>query len=413
MQATVNRINQGRLRNHIIPKQHSYRFSNDGNLFMFDIERYRVDRRYKGTPMSFNNATVQRGFYTDEYEQELAEKVENDAKHVFDLLIDQAQLAIEDRMKLARYIHVYHYRTHKMKTTIEKHFSPLLAEIAQNSKSRSELLGRECVSAGAQDYDLLAEMAEQWIHSQGVKEEMTQEFLASGLGGSPLRNFEVPGLFASLPWRVLEAKEDQFVLGDSFFEYNAVDQPIFEKYIPLNSQQCLFVSRVSHGPKFEQDWIEYIPVQGQVVRAINSRTISAIARFVVSAQDLSWVPRARRAPTNRLPSIGLPLGRNPRLVGGFISNRCPSCYHALRQEDTRPFLQELKNVVTDGDRQSINIEENYQFICNNGKCGFRTDFDALGSKNYLMSSEARNIADNLVHNYLWDQVNSAISDFPK
>ncbi len=413
MQKPTARHNQGRIRNHIVPKFHLSGFSFDNTLHLFDLDRARQDRNYRGIRIVLNDAVVQKGFYTEEYETELSQKIETTGKLAMDRLSDRENLSIEDRLTLARYIHVYHYRTHKMKTTIEQNFDPILADIAQNSKRRSELLSREAVSAGAQYLALSAEMAEQWIQTQGVKEEMTQEFLASGLGGSPLRNFEIPGLFASLPWRILEAKEDQFVLGDSFFEYNAIDQPIFEKYVPLNSQQCLFVSRVSYGPKMEQDRIEYIPVQGQVVRAINSRTISAIARFVVSAQDLSWVGRACNTPKSKLPRIKIPLGRDPYLIGGFVSKRCPNCYSALRQESLNPFLEQLESVVARDNKQEIIIEETFQYICSNQSCGFKTDFSTHGSKTYPMGEIAMRIENSLVPNLLWDQIRPMLGDESK
>ena len=409
MQEAARRINQGTIRNHIIPKQHLYRFSSDGTLFLFDIERSRVDRRYKGISTTVNNATVQKGFYTNEYERELAKKVENDAKYVMDLLIDQAQLTIEDRTTLARYMHVYHFRTHKMKAKLEKEFRPTLQEMAQNFTRRSELLSKESVASGSRYFELLAKGAEEWLQILGAAEDISQEYLASGLGGSSLRNLEIPALLASLPWRVLVAEDGQFVLGDAFFEINALDQPVFEKYVPLDSHHCLLISRFALDREKHQVDIDRVPISARTVQAINSRIARASERFIVSAQDTGWVSRSLKTPTIRLPDIKIPQIQTTRIMRGFLRKRCPTCYSSLGTENTIPFMQELKDVEIMGETQQVTIEETYQYICSNRSCGFRTDFDAHGSRNYQMGETAKRIEENLVPNHLWNQIQSTLN----
>ena len=224
-----------------------------------------------------------------------------------------------------------------------------------------------------------------------------------------MQNEEIPSLLASLPWRVLEANGDRFVLGDAFFEYNALDQPIFEKYVPLNSHQCLLISRFALNPLLDQEYIEYIPIPSKIVKAINSRTVRAAERYVVSAQNLDWIPRTLKTPADRLPPINIPQVQTIKLMGGFISQRCPTCYSALRKESVNPFVQELKSVVTKGDKQHIDIEETFQFVCSKQECGFRTEFSSHESRDYPIGPTAQAIESRLVRNHLWVKIKPTVS----
>ena len=402
------RVSYGQKRNHVIPKLHLRRFGRDGKVYLFDLVRNKEERNYKANLVSVNDATVQKGIYTDNYEQTLSKEVENFSSRVLDNLEAQAQLTIQDRILLSQYIHAFHYRTHKMKAKMEAEIRQTMLELIHNSKRRSDLLVQEQLVAGSRYFQMLAEMGQEWIEDPGFETEKSSEFFSTGLDGSSLSNEEIPCLLASLPWRILEATDSQFVLGDAFFEYNALDQPIFEKYVPLNSRQCLLISRFALNPSANQDYIDYIPITSQTVAAINTRIVKAVERYVVSAQNPSWIAKTLKTPTSRLSRIRIPQVQTAKLMGGFISKRCPTCFSAMREESVAPFLQELKDVATKDNEQHISIEETFQYACSNRGCGFRTDFTTHGSRDYPIGTTAHSIDNHIVRNHLWEGLKPTI-----
>ena len=251
-------------------------------------------------------------------------------------------------------------------------------------------------------------MGQEWIEDPSFETEKSSEFFSTGLDGSSIRNEEIPCLLASLPWRILETTDSQFLLGDAFFEYNALDQPIFEKYVPLNSHQCLLISRFALTPSSNQDYIDYIPITSQTVSAINTRIVKSVERYIISAKNPTWIAKTLKTPADKLSRIRIPQVQTVKLVGGFLSKRCPTCFSAMREESVDPFLQELTEVATDHNEQHITIQETFQYACSNQVCGFRTDFTDRGTRDYPIGPTAQIIENQIVRNSLWEEVKPTI-----
>ena len=402
------RLSYGRINNHIIPRLHLRRFAVDGQVYLFDLVRSKEERNYKANLVSINDATTQKGIYTDGYEQTLGREIENSSSTALDNLEARSQLSIQDRTLLSRYIHAFHFRTHKMKAKMEAEIRQSMVELIHNSKRRSNLLNREHLVAGSQYFQMIADMGQEWMEDPGFETQKSSEFFSTGLDGSSLRNEEIPCLLASLPWRILETSDSQFVLGDAFFEYNALDQPVFEKYVPLNSRQCLLISRFALNPSWNQDYIDYIPITPQTVTAINTRIVRSAERYIISTKNPIWIAKTLKTPVDKLSKIKIPKVRTDRLVGGFLSKRCPTCFSAMREESVDPFLQELAEVATNHNEQHITIEETFQYTCSNRMCSFRTDFTDRGLRDYPIGTTAKIIENQIVRNFLWEEAKPTI-----
>ena len=133
MRQSEARVSYGRIRNHVIPELHLRRFGIDGKVYLFDLVRYKEERNYKANFVSVNDATVQKGIYTDNYEQTLSKEIENSTPRVLDNLEARSQLSIEDRTLLSRYIHAFHFRTHKMRAKMEAEIRQAMVELIHNS----------------------------------------------------------------------------------------------------------------------------------------------------------------------------------------------------------------------------------------------------------------------------------------
>ena len=109
-----NNSRQGHLRNHIIPIFHMRQFAQDDLVYTYDFEEAKKTSKYSPPHQSVNNATVFKGFYTDEQERRLAEQFEQGIKVILEKMNDQHQLTPDERLKVCRYIYAYRTRTHWM-----------------------------------------------------------------------------------------------------------------------------------------------------------------------------------------------------------------------------------------------------------------------------------------------------------
>ena len=109
--ATGNRKSHGRLRNHVIPEAHMRRFAEEDLVYTFDFVRAQKCRSYNPPRQNVKNATVFKGFYTDEYEVKLSEQFEQGVKEIMDKIMGGQQLVPDERNRLSRYIHAYRVRS--------------------------------------------------------------------------------------------------------------------------------------------------------------------------------------------------------------------------------------------------------------------------------------------------------------
>ena len=299
---TSNRRKHGRIRNHVIPKAHMRRFAERDFVYTFDFTLAQRCRSYRPPLQNVENATVFRGFYTNEYEKKLSEEFEQGMTEIADKITGGQQLAPDERIRLSRYIHAYRVRSPWMLQQLRRRYESDMRDIIQEFTSQWSF-----VQASLRDMDRpidedfskemtsVLEGREKELDDPQTVQADQQSYFSKGLQLT-VEPHHANRLLAWLPWRVFVSAGQHFVLGDHFFEVNGLDQPIFELYFPISSTHCLFISRYAPYPQHRQDDIEYIPVDERTTRAINVRTVAAAERYVISGQDLSWVRRARRTP---------------------------------------------------------------------------------------------------------------------
>ena len=377
---TNNRKNHGQLRNHGIHEAHIRRFAQEGLVYTFDF--YTAQRRRSYTPLrqSPGNATVVKGLYTDEYEKKLSQQFEQGVKEIMDKIIEEGQLAPDERIRLSRYIYAYRVRSTWMLRFLQSRYGPYMRDAIQDLSDRMNFVQESLHDAGEPIDEEFFEEAKDVIASKEDElndAENVQSFARSYFSeGSQLNQepTDAAKQLASLPWRMFISKGQPFVLGDFFFEVNGQDQPIFEMYCPISATHCLFISRYAPHPGRSIEDIEYMPVDGRTTRAINVRTVAVAERYVISGQDLPWVSSARKTPAKKHLQLTIPNLKTEQLVGGYIARRCPKCWWRLTSD----------GVV---DRQLTGIEDDtatvYTFIqqtCSNPQCPFSTTFQDRADK---------------------------------
>ena len=327
---TRNNSRQGHLRNHIIPIFHMRQFAQDDLVYTYDFEEAKKTSKYSPPHQSVNNATVFKGFYTDEQERRLAEQFEQGIKVILEKMNDQHQLTPDERLKVCRYIYAYRTRTHWMLGHLQDNYSPYMQQILQDQSEIWSFIQKSLYDTDQPIDDSLFEKAHRILSS--IKDELndpkTVDLRSHSVfsDGSVLssRSSHADKQLAQLPWRVLVSPGRPFALGDRLFEVNWQDQPIYEMYCPISSTCCLFISRYGpHASRCVED-VEYIPVDESTVRAINARTVAVSQRYVVSGHGLIWVDRARKTPPRKHLDLKIPNVKTEQLVGGYIASRCPS-----------------------------------------------------------------------------------------
>ena len=383
---------KGRRRSHVIPKFHLKLFAIKDIVCVFDIELARIGRKYRPVTQSVNNATVIKGFYTDQYEDRLSQRFEEGIKAIMEKIVMEQKLRHDERLRLSRYIYVYRYRSPWMLRLLQNKYDTEYADVIREYSQTIAFLESALYNRGHPiDEGLFAEMGKILADKENelADVEAVQSSLRSFFSGGPPISIE-PGhadmQLASLPWRVLVSKNTPFALGDHFFELYGQDQPIYQMYFPISSTHCLFISRFSPNPRLGEAEIEYIPVDSHAARAINVRTAKSCERFVVSGQDSSWVEHARRTPSAKHLQLRIPSVQTQELVGGYISQRCPQCWWALATSST--VGRELESIEND----MAVVQTFKQRACSNPRCDFVTAFDGPHEKEtYPLGVEASNI----------------------
>ena len=349
------------------------RFADSEFVYTFDLTLAQRSRSYRPPLQNVHNATVFRGFYTDEYERKLSQEFEQGVREIADQITGGQQLALDERIRLSRYIHAYRVRSPWMLRQLQRRYEPDMRDIIREFSSQLSFIQASLRDMDRPiDEDFFKEMTsvlesrEKELNDPQTVQADLQSYFSEG---SQLTvESQYADMLAWLPWRVFVSADQHFVLGDHVIELNGLDQPIFEMYLPISSTHCLFISRYAPYPHHCQDDIEYIPVDGRTTRAINVRTVAAAERYVISGQDLSWVRRARRTPAGKhLELSGINI-QTEQLVGRYKSSRCPRCWWALT--DGTIVGRQLASV----DENPAGVNTFTQRMCTNPHCGFVTTF---------------------------------------
>ena len=346
-------------------------------VYTFDFTVAQGCRSYRLPRQNVRNATVFTGFYTDDYERKLSQQFEQGVTEIAAKITGKQQLTFKERIVLARYMHAYRFRSPWMLRQLQSRYQSDMRDIVQELTSQWSFvqeslrdMERPIDESFFDEVTRILESRQIDLDDPDAMQAAQQSYFSEGIQLNEEPQDAIT-LLAWLPWRVFVSEEHHFVLGDHFFEVNGLDQPIFERYFPISSTHCLFISRYAPYPQHRQDDIEYIPIDARTTRAINVRTVKAAERYVISGQDLSWVRHARRTPGEKhLQLSGLNI-QTEQLVGRFISSRCPLCWWMLTDGPI------IGRQVTGLDDQRARVSTFTQRVCTNNNCGFTTTFQNL------------------------------------
>ena len=205
---TRNNSRQGHLRNHIIPIFHMRQFAQDDLVYTYDFEEAKKTSKYSPPRQSVNNATVFKGFYTDEQERRLAEQFEQGIKVILEKMNDQHQLTPDERQKFCRYIYAYRTRTHWMLKLLQDNYVPNIHQFLQERSEAWSFTQKALYDMDQPIDDSLFETVNSIISRIGVElndpETVTLRSHSFFSDGSMLsrRSSHADRQLATLPWRV-------------------------------------------------------------------------------------------------------------------------------------------------------------------------------------------------------------------
>ena len=396
MTSKGQRSNYGTLRNHIIPMSHMRYFARNirdrDAVYLYNLEEAGREQSYNPKLLTVENAAVQKGFYTNEYESRLAEEFESPAVAAIRKLITGQIITSEERGSIAAYLMSYQFRSHSMQKYIRELYVQSSEEYINHIKGTYSTIQETLVNRGEQvDEEFFAGIA--GYESGGNQyDEWGDKHFAEGRLSTQEGIKRATKLLASLKWRILTSDNQPFVLSDAFFTSEALDQPFYELYAPLGSNSCLFISRYIHD--LNDRWnIERIPISQSNVRAINVRTVKKAEKYIVSGTDnLAWVKNARKTPDNAHRRITIPGFANPRILNEFLAERCPNCWYSLQVGGESEAIHTEVGEVTHG---KVMINNFVQSKCS--RCHFGTDFkNPTDRKEYSIGAPAAQIRSRLI-----------------
>ena len=146
------RLNYGTLRNHIIPQFHMRNFAETiaykDMVYLYNLENAKKVRNYKPKRLTVENAAVQKGFYTDEYESRLAEEYESPAAPAITKMITGQALTFDEREAVAAYLLSYNTRSPSLLTSITEMYSLLSGEYINHIKENFSTIKEALVNRG-------------------------------------------------------------------------------------------------------------------------------------------------------------------------------------------------------------------------------------------------------------------------
>ena len=205
---TGSNSRHGQLRNHVIPIFHMRLFAHDGLVYTYDIEEAKKASRYRPPRQSVNNATVFRGFYTDEQESRLSEQFEQGINPLLKKIDEQHQLSSEERQKFCRYIYAYRIRTHWMLRTLQGNYRSYMQQILQEESEKWAFIQTALYDTNQpiddsffENVNQVLSMAEDELNDPETVASRSHSMFSEGSVLSS-RSLHADKQLAALPWRV-------------------------------------------------------------------------------------------------------------------------------------------------------------------------------------------------------------------
>lgn len=235
-------------------------------------------KEFKRLPIK--NVAQSSGFYSEEDERALSEKIEGPAQGPFEQLRNGQRLQVQGRLAVTVYLESMIKRgPHTRKKMLEmapEEKNKLLAEIRENS----ELLAPKFNLTPAE----LLRKIEQWEQEFDSKPLSIKDDLIRRQWVS----LDVINCIFFMTWRVIKANEsDRFLTSDNpvfFGQGYGLKMPHGEFSFPLSSDVAL------HGSwKGSRGGLIFVQAAPTQVKEINRRTIFGAERLVFYHKNASWI----------------------------------------------------------------------------------------------------------------------------
>ena len=288
---------------HFVPQEYLRQFAVEDDperIWMLD----KSERSFKLLPIK--SVAQAPGFYFDEDERALNERVEAPAHGPLKKLRDGEDVTKDERRIVAEYLQV------------------LLSRVPKSRAHRHDLLRRELPTMVAKVEEELWESGQVPEQHRGLVTAVIDDWRTADPADLPdaeLRELterqwvlpEVVEHLCKMTWRILVSNsENAFLTSDNpfhYFEGFGLAHADAEVSVPLSSTVSLHASHQG-----QPETTLFIPAEPQLVKEINRRTASGADRFLFFHRGDRWVEKLAKVPhprMNRIPWQSRPSARLP------------------------------------------------------------------------------------------------------
>lgn len=260
---------------HYLPQFYLHGFAERRRIWVHD---HFNGRTFPSQPKAVAN---EKGMYTEDLEQHLANEVEGPAQSALEAVRALRAVGLTERIALAKYIVCLWKRTPEGRTRALSHIPHVADSLRKEYDAAVASIGETSLELRA-----LAEM------NRGRIDDVLNCYVEAPPPGLWQSNLEVDtspeavDSLLSMTWRFLHTQSFEYLTCDNpvfFFPHEGIGSEYSELTLPLSSTVALWANRQPlRGPVF-------INALGGAVREINRRTAANATRFVFSRSNEPWI----------------------------------------------------------------------------------------------------------------------------
>jgi len=264
------------MRNHYLPRKYLKGFTNSttSKLWVYTKEG-------KVFPSSTNNTAVEKGYYSDDLEQYLADEVENPANDVLEKIRSHHGISNDEKIEFARYLAAMMKRVPRGKERV-KNLMPVVTEDVRKEMIRDiDSLTTRFPQAAQKTNDFKNEanrILDKYLHER--PDHIWQDVIP------PHQTSQTIDALAQMTWQFLTFDKPAIFTSDNpvfYFEEIGIGKPESELTFPLSSHILLWAT-------WRSDLEEgYFPTTMQAVKESNRRVAHNATKYIYHAREESWI----------------------------------------------------------------------------------------------------------------------------
>ena len=256
------------MRNHYIPRSYLKGFTEaEGSPYIFMYEK----RAKKSIRTNILNVAQETGFYSDEIEKFLADKIETPGKPVLLAIRNHESIGAEARQILVNYmivmmIRVPHSKEDRIKW-LQQNIDPYLNDLEKHLSELYESRPDKRTILGGRIQELATLRAER----KPIPEKMWYTSM------SPEHYPQVSWAMKNMTWQFLTTKEDAFLTCDNplfFFRELGLGRTNSELYFPISTRVALW------GTWRSKSLEGYKKATDSFIHEANRRIVSVASRYI-------------------------------------------------------------------------------------------------------------------------------------